>query len=369
MKNLLDPQPILLVDDRRENLMTLEKILLSDSHQIDTAGSGEEALKKCLQNNYDLLILDVQMKDMDGFELATILKGSKKTKDIPIIFVSAKYQEDYHVKTGFETGAVDYIFMPFKKDLIKLKVNAFLKLRYQQKELEALTENLEYKNKELTQFSYMVSHDLKGPLRGINNLVQWINEDIEGQAPKIKEYIDLTFAKVKHMDNLIAGLLDYSKAGTQSLAKETVSFKEIISVALRGLVIPDNFQIEYAEDLPDLDCFSLLMQQVTANLIQNSIKHNDKEKGHLLIHWEDKGDKFHFIFTDNGPGIPENMTEKVFEIFQTGKSGQENQNSGVGLAIVKKLMGKMGGTIWIDSDYSQGARFILSVPKRKKGDL
>ena len=359
---VIDIQKILLVDDRKENLLTLSKILSSENHLIETANSGTQALEKCLTTDYDLFIIDVQMEDMDGFELASRLKESKKVMNVPVIFVSAKYQEDHHVTTGFETGAVDYIFMPFKKDLIKLKVTAFLQLRKQQKELENLTYHLSTKNKELTQFSYMVSHDLKGPLRGISNLLQWISEDISDQSEQIKEYAGLATTKVAYMDNLISGLLEYSKAGAQNIEPEKANLKDLISDAISGMSVPYNFTINIAEDLPEVFCHKILLQQVIGNLILNSIQHNDKEKGLLEISCEKTHDELIVSFSDNGPGVPEHLSERVFEIFNTGKKNTDMITSGVGLAIVRKLLTKMGGSVWIDTEFDEGARFVITLP-------
>ncbi|MDH5602735.1 MAG: response regulator [Cyclobacteriaceae bacterium] len=358
----VDNLPILIVDDLPENLLALKKVLTMHGHEVETAISGEEALRKCLKQQFDLFILDVQMPGMDGFELATHLKGAKKTKDIPIIFVTAISREDHHVKTGYETGAIDYLFKPLNTNLLNLKVSSFLQVRRQQKVLEFLMEELEEKNKELMQFSYMVSHDLKNPLWGIGGLLECIGEELVDPGEETKEFLMLAKSKVLHMEKLISGLLEYSKAGTEKLKMEDIEMDKLIEVVISNTPVPDSFTISVSPDMPTIHGYKLLLQQVLANLISNAIKHNDKEKGLLHITQTNGNGLYTFRISDNGPGVPNNLKERIFDLFQTGGSHDTLDSTGIGLSITRKLINKHRGEVWVEDGESGGSVFCFTVP-------
>ena len=354
--------PILIVDDLKENLIGLRKLLVQDGHEVVEALSGEEALSKCLSAEFDLFILDVQMPGMDGFELAEHLKGTSKTKDVPIIFVTAISREDHHIRKGYETGAIDYMFKPLNSKLLKLKVQSFLQVRRQQKELEALMIELEEKNKELTQFSYMVSHDLKNPLWGIGGLLDCINEELHDTSDETQEYLELAKEKVHHMENLISGLLSYSKAGTEKLAPEKINLTGLAEEVLRNTHIPENFVITVQPTLPEVVGYKILLQQVFANLLSNAIKHNDKEQGEVSVSSKTENDIHIIKISDNGPGVPDNLKERIFDIFQTGVIKMSPDNSGIGLSIVRKLVNLHGGETWVENGVNGGSVFCYSLP-------
>ncbi|MDH5604988.1 MAG: response regulator [Cyclobacteriaceae bacterium] len=358
----IDNLPILIVDDLPENLLALKKVLNKYGHEVETAHSGEEALRKCLHQQYDLFILDVQMPGMDGFELATHLKGTKKTKDVPIIFVTAISREDHHVKSGYESGAIDYLFKPLNTNLLKLKVSSFLQVRRQQKKLELLMEELEEKNKELTNFSYMVSHDLKNPLWGIGGLLDCIGEEIVDPGEETKEFLMLAKSKVLHMEKLISGLLEYSKAGTEKLHTEDIEMGKLIEEVISNTPVPDTFTITVSPGMPVIHGYKLLLQQVLANLISNAIKHNDKEKGLLHISQTNGDGIYTFRISDNGPGVPDNLKERIFDLFQTGGSTDTKDSSGIGLSITRKLINKHRGEAWVEDGEKEGSVFCFTVP-------
>ncbi len=234
---------ILIVDDQRENILPLTKILELHGLPSDSAQSGEEALLKILKKNYSLIILDVQMPGMDGFEVAEALAGSNRTKDIPVIFLSAINKEKKYIFKGYETGAVDYITKPVDADLLILKVKTFLKLYEQKNELRNIrdllskeveirkeaqqnlehkvaertreltlkNEELEMRNHELQQFSWVVSHDLKEPLRKIEMFTKILQERYLLDDEKAADYSNRTIRASERMSRLITDLLDYSR--------------------------------------------------------------------------------------------------------------------------------------------------------------
>lgn len=225
------------------------------------------------------------------------------------------------------------------------------------------TEELERKNKELDQFAYVVSHDLKAPLRGINNLSMWIEEDIgdklEGDT---KNNLDLMRKRVKRMEGLIDGILQYSRAGRIKHEMQVFNVKDAIEDLIAGMSPPQHMKINIAEDLPTLTTEKIAFEQVFANYISNAIKYNNNPEPEIKIYHKTNGKLYEFCVEDNGPGIEPEFHEKVFVIFQTLQARDTFESTGVGLAIVKKMVEDKGGRVWIDSEKGKGARFWFSWP-------
>jgi PAS domain S-box-containing protein len=219
-------------------------------------------------------------------------------------------------------------------------------------------QRLKERNEDLDSFVYLVSHDLKAPLRSIANLSEWIEEDIgdligeEGQ-----QHFQLLRQRVQRMDALIVGLLGYSRVGTQKLATEVIDVAQLLAETIDSLAPPAKFQIEVLSELPTLDTKPILLSQVFANLLTNAIKHHDRHRGRVEISSQDLGDRYQFSIADDGPGIPQHSQERVFEMFQTLQPSVASNNTGIGLALVKKIVEGEGGRIWLDLDRSPGACF------------
>lgn len=224
---------------------------------------------------------------------------------------------------------------------------------------------LEDRNRELEQFAYVASHDLKAPLRAIANLSEWIEEDLEGQLPADNQHqMKLLRGRVLRMEALINGLLDYSRAGRKQVEIETVAVSSLLAEVIDSLAPPNSFTIEIALDMPVLNTKRILLRQVFANLISNAIKHHHHTAGHLQIAVKDRDDCYEFIVTDNGPGIDPAYHDKIFVIFQTLEARDTKESTGVGLAIVKKIVEFEGGDIWIKSSRGTGAAFHFTWPKK-----
>ena len=223
---------------------------------------------------------------------------------------------------------------------------------------------LEQRNHELDAFVYMVAHDLKAPLRSIANLSEWIEEDlidrIEGDE---RQQFELLRQRVKRMDALIDGLLRYSRVGSQELERETVDVTQLVADTIDSLDLPANFRIE-SSSLPTLAAKRILLAQIFANLISNAIKHHDRSEGLIEIGVVDLGSQYQFSIGDDGPGIPPGAArERIFEMFQTLKPSISTENTGIGLAMVKKIVEGEGGRIWLDLDRARGACFCFTWPK------
>lgn len=398
---------ILIVDDIRANIIALKKTLETHGINVDTAESGEEALKKILKIDYSLIIMDVQMPGLDGFEVVQILSGNQKTKDIPVIFVSASIEKKYIFK-GYETGAVDYITKPVDIDLLVLKVKTFLKIYDQQNELKLTKEllsneikirkeaqdnleikiaertkelvlkndELEFKNHELQQFSWVVSHDLNEPIRKIQIFIGILKDLYLKDNPKAVDYVNRTMKSAERMQTLITDLLAYSR-----LSSEVVLEKTDLNVVLHEVLSDFDYQIETKKavikicDLPVIDSIPSQLRQVFQNLIGNALKFSGNvpvpeiQISSELILTKDfesaacaDGKFCRIIISDNGIGFNEIYLDRIFIIFQSLNDRKVYEGTGIGLAISKKIMEKHNGLITAKSELGKGASFILVLP-------
>lgn len=399
---------ILIVDDQRENIVPLKKILELHNLQSDSAGSGEEALKKILRKDYSLIIMDVQMPGMDGFEVVEILTGSNRTKDIPVIFLSAINKEKKYISKGYETGGVDYITKPVDPDLLIMKVKTFLKLYEQQKELKDIrdilskeveirkeaqenlenkvtertkelvskNEELEFRNHELQQFAWVVSHDLKEPLRKIAMFTKIIKEKFLVEDEKAEDYADRTIHASERMSKLITDLLDYSRLSSNVDHVET-NLEEIVNEVVTDFdyLIDEKAAIVKIGSMPVINAVPSQLRQLFQNLIGNSLKFSKEGLRpeititSELIEEKDFGSKVspsgkfcRIEVKDNGIGFDEAYLDKIFIIFQSLNDRKVYEGTGIGLAIAKKIIEKHNGLITAASKPGEGASFKIILP-------
>ena len=226
---------------------------------------------------------------------------------------------------------------------------------------------LESRNRELDQFAYVVSHDLKAPLRGIESASRWIEEDLgPDQLPgHIREFLQLMRQRVHRMENLITGILDLARIGRVAQANETVFVRQLLREIMDTLNPPAGLQVELPFFLPTLVTNRVQLQQVFTNLLSNALKYHDHpETGHLTIGCDDANEFFRFTVADDGPGIAPEYHERIFVIFQTLTERDTLESTGVGLAIVKKIVERQGGRIVVESAEGAGAKFIFTWPKQ-----
>jgi|SRR6185312_10923789 len=221
---------------------------------------------------------------------------------------------------------------------------------------------LEKRNAELNQFAYVVSHDLKAPVRGIYNVIQWIEEDLDKEiSPAMRKYLDIIPQRIKRMEDLIDGLLDYARISREKPVKEETDVNVMVD-ELAEMIVPKAFAFSH-EDLPKLWTEKLLLQQVFSNLISNAVKYTPPENGQISISCAERGDQYEFIVSDNGQGIDQEYHEKIFVIFQTLREKHDKESTGIGLAIVKKIIEEKHCTISVVSSAGKGAKFIFTWPK------
>ncbi|GAK54954.1 multi-sensor signal transduction histidine kinase [Candidatus Vecturithrix granuli] len=536
--SVLQDKVLLLIDDEPMNLDMLAVYLKKYPVKILVAWDGKSGLDKAQRAHPDLILLDIMMPEIDGFETCRMLKTRVDTRDIPVIFMTALTDIEHKVR-AFQAGAVDYITKPLQQEEVLARIVTHVRLHHLNEQLEQkvrertnelvrtnqrlqqeiserqqaeealresearfrrLAENakdmiyrmllpegryeyispaaadlsgympeewyanpelirtiihpdwqtyfafqwekllqgdlppeyeyqiihksgdikwvnqrnvlirdtenkpialegivtditarkqaeeevhrlnveleqrvhertaeLEVANNELQSFAYIVSHDLKAPLRAIAKLSQWLLEDY-GSAfdAQGQDMVNLLISRVKRLDNLIDGILEYSRIGRVDSHLESIDLNQLLPEVIDSMTPPPNIQIAIASELPLILGDTTRIQQIFANLIGNAMKFMDKPRGIITISCEDAGADWRFSVVDNGPGIDPKYHDKIFQIFQTLQPRDEFESTGIGLTIVKKIVELYGGKIWVESTIGQGSTFYFTVPKKSE---
>lgn len=367
---------ILIVDDRPENLVALETVLRDQDVELVKAYSGNEALKATLYHDFALALLDIQMPEMDGYELASILREEEKTARLPFIFISAVYTDNLNVFKGYERGAFSFITKPFQPEILINKVKFFISIHRQEMAIKQLNEDLKNKNealeesyKELEWFTYSVSHDLRAPLRAMNGFAHMLLEEYEQRLDKEGQRL---LAKIStnssKMSTLIDDLLAFSHLGKAEIKKSKVEMNLLLQDVLDDLEIN---KMEHkpqlvVHDLPDVIGDWGLLKQVLVNLLSNAIKYSAK-KDHPVIEigCMQQGKEQVFYVKDNGAGFDMKYINKLFGVFQRLHGENEFKGTGIGLAIVNRIISRSGGRVWAESEVGKGATFYFTLPLAK----
>lgn len=354
----LEGKDILIVDDTPDNLRMLSSILIDRGCKVRKALSGKMALTVCETTLPDLILLDVMMPEMDGYETCRSLKANKRTSQIPVIFISALDNAMDKVK-AFEVEGADYITKPFQVEEVVARMSHQLKI-------VQLTEKLRSSNAELEQFASVVSHDLQSPLAGILGLADLLKReyfqvlDEDGQD-SLQEIV----AAGKRMSRLIQDLLAYSRISAKELELKVVDCNEIVEQAranLRSNITASGAKI-VSEKLPLVKGDSTQLMQLFQNLIGNAIKFRRPEVNpEISISAKAKEGQWLIAIRDNGIGIPPDKRDGIFEVFHRLHSSEEYPGNGIGLTTCKKIVERHGGQIWVESQLGEGTSFFVTIP-------
>jgi len=378
---------ILIVDDVPLNLQMLGGLLQSKGYEVAPASSGAIALEMAQTQTPDLILLDIQMPEMDGFKVCKLLKENPLTKDIPVIFLTA-FVETEDIVRGFELGAVDYISKPFNSSELIARVNTHLSLKKAtdllqetNKKLVLSNENLESLNTELknanamkNRMLSMVAHDLKNPLGGIQGLVSFlISDDRLTKYADIVESLDLMQKSSSSMLDLVKEILDSAalEIGRIQLNTDVVSIEDLVQAAVwqnkpsaemkdQQLLLTS---VDTAQNYFMTIADSKRLSQVFDNLISNAIKYSPFSKP-IEVTIKSYESNILISVADQGPGVSDEDKEKMFGYFQrlsAQPTGGES-SSGIGLSIVKQIVELHNGKVWVESELGNGSTFFVSLP-------
>ncbi len=256
------------------------------------------------------------------------------------------------------SGAIFFMGALFVFIVVRTGLDSFTKL----KELNENLDDTELKNKELEQFAYITSHDLKTPLRGISSLATFIKEDLEaGETEEVYSHINTLQGRVVRLENLINGILHYSKIGKIKI--EPVDLNIMIEDEFKNYEKLTNVKLSTKGKLPIVYGDKIQLSQVVSNLISNAVKYNDKDICEVCVTSIEMPEFYEITFEDNGPGIAPRYHQKVFEVFQTLHEKDTYESTGIGLSIVKKIIEKHESKIRIESSEKRGAKFIITYSK------
>jgi light-regulated signal transduction histidine kinase (bacteriophytochrome) len=404
---------ILIVDDREDNLLSIETILEPDGYKLIKATSGRQALKILLtEHDFAMIMMDVKMPNLNGFETASLIYEREKLKHIPIIFITANNYGDENMYKGYQAGAVDYIYKPINPDVLRAKVSVLIdlykkniQLIAQEKKLVAINKSLELEiqermaseekvkqlnrqlleniaslesaNKDLDRFAFMASHDLQEPLRKIRTFSdrlyvkykEVLDDDGKANLHRIQK-------AAERMQNLITDILTFSKISSEKVEFIDSDLNKIVSEVIVDM--DEEVRAKEAKilvsTLPVLQVNPGLIKPLFQNLIGNALKYSKKNmapsisiKADIGLRSVTKHDEFskrycRIFIEDNGIGFDQRYAEEIFGMFKRLHRNSEFEGTGIGLALCKKIVEQHNGFISARSKVGEGSTFIISLP-------
>ena len=390
--NIKDRLEILIVDDVKDNLLALKSLLARDDVNISQARSGIEALDLMMKHDFCLAMLDVQMPGMDGFELAELMRGSNVTKNIPIIFVTAIAKDQRYIFKGYESGAVDFLSKPLDPHIVNSKVNVFLKLHQQKKELQKKIEQLNQiqdeqakllfqlnKTKEelelavriREEFMSIAGHELKTPLTIFKLQIQMRKRKLEKgntssfTTESLTKMFESDDKQIGRLTRLIDDMLDISRitSGKLSMNLEDFDLCSLVHDVIQRHVeqfkaVGNQIEIDSCESVNGRwDKFRI--EQVITNLLTNAIRYGEGKA--IKISISTKQGRAVVVIRDNGIGIVEEDLKRIFQRFERA-TVTETSGLGLGLYIVSQIIEAHKGFINVESDPGKGSVFTIDLP-------
>jgi two-component system, sensor histidine kinase and response regulator len=377
---------ILLVDDQPANLLALEAMLQGLGQNLVKAESGREALKWLLTHEFAVILLDVKMPDMDGFETAALIRERDKSRDTPIIFLTAADKTHTEAVRGYAVGAVDYLVKPVVPEFVRSKVSVFVELakksellRRQAEQLRqgeqsarelaetraGLVRELEHKNQELESFSYAVSHDLRAPLRRIEAFSRAV---LESQHERLdadgRRFFDRIQEASRQMSQLIDDVLHLSKVSRAELRQQEVDLSALAGAILERLREAEPGRVVETRIRPGVVVSGdgQLLRIALSNLLENAWKFTARQPAARIEFGltSAAGESTYFV-RDNGAGFDMTYADRLFGPFQRLHLATEFPGSGIGLATVRRIIHRMGGRVWAEGLVGRGATFHFTL--------
>lgn len=370
---MTEKSKILIVDDMEENLFVMKQILKEvgqDGLPIETftAISGNEALRIALHHDFALIILDVKMPEMDGYELAQMFRSKRETQKIPIIFMSATFTTEYSVFKGYETGAVDFLAKPVDPKIIMTKVKTFVELDQQKKELEEANIKLRELDRMKNMFVASMSHELRTPLNSIIGFTGIILMGLSGElTDEQKKQLTMVKSSANHLLSLINDIIDVSKieAGKVDLSIEEFDLPALLREVKDSFIVAINEKgLDISLKVPEglmITSDERRVKQTIVNLVGNAVKFT--EEGEIAIRSARKDKIIEVIVRDTGPGIRKDDLDMLFKAFsRVSVEGTIKEGTGLGLYLSKKIANLLGGEISAESEFGRGTEFTLTMP-------
>ncbi len=359
-----EKQRILIVDDNNDNLKVAANILKSEEKTIWLAVNGKTGIEIAKAKKPDVILLDIQMPEMDGVEVCTILKSDIETKDIPVIFMTAR-TDDESIKQAFEAGAVDYIIKPIKPCELTARVKTQLEIA---KLIKNLRESINIKN---TFFS-IIAHDLKGPIGGLASLTKIIYEEFDTLSmEEIKNMFHITTESAAKSYNLLTNLLEWAKSQTGRIEclPEILDLSKIIeenieigriAISKKSIFVENRVKGKY-----NISADKEMINTIIRNLISNAVKFT-MLNGKIEIGTEEDRDYKKIYVADNGVGMSDKIKEKLFKIDEkvTSEGTEGEKGNGIGLNLCYEFIKKHNWEIEVESESGKGSKFIIKIPKK-----
>ncbi len=399
----LEPVKILLVDDSPDNLLSAGAVLESLGQEVIMAESGREALRHLLDHDFAVILLDVMMPEMDGFETAALVRQRERSRLTPIIFLTALGRSEEHMRRGYDLGAVDYMSKPFVPEILRSKVSVFVELHRKsallaqqsallesrneelqrainrswqaEEEIKALNRHLERQldelnqvNRELEAFSYSVSHDLRGPLSRIAGFSKAL---LDFHASQLDEegriFLHRIDNSARRMCDLVEDLLNFSRLTRVEMREQELDMSALISSLAADLTSRDPDRVADFDITPAILvwCDPILMRAAIMNLLENSWKFTRKHATTRIQFGEMTGpDGPVYFLRDDGAGFDMADAARLFSPFQRLHKASEFEGTGIGLATVERIIRRHGGRIWAEGEIEHGATFYFTLPRR-----